>query len=372
MGQIYIFLLLTAVYLFSYMLSIYDENWARYSHVARIGYYLYCLAVIVRAIVFAKRVDAYEAFLFIYLFVYVALLLFHGDFDFSALNSVIYFPLVSLCFSFLLKGKRVLMEDDMRSISQVVLFFLSVNLIFFLYNIFSLGVTSGLVINTIYFTVTSAIFALFLRSFFIKIAVVSALMSVCLAVGKGAPFLALMVVAFFLVWEFMFKNGSSAVKISSFLVFLVALTLLALMSIGYLDKIDFSILSSGRTGLYARVLGDIYETNLSELFFGHGFNGVAEKYGYSSHNDFLEVIYNFGLVGLILYISIYLYMVFHIGGNFKRSKQGALYPLLSVFLVFFTLSSVSHLIFIPSYSVYIYLALLVCIRLGKGREYSVS
>ena len=72
---------------------------------------------------------------------------------------------------------------------------------------------------------------------------------------------------------------------------------------------------SGREIFYALVLDGWIESNISEQFWGHGFGSVQklllEKYGMaiSSHNGFLDCIYVYGLLGLIIYFLIFIVLI---------------------------------------------------------------
>ena len=62
---------------------------------------------------------------------------------------------------------------------------------------------------------------------------------------------------------------------------------------------------SGRNIIYEDVWAAIKSTSFMERFFGYGYNGVflTNAASSSAHNDFLEVLYDYGLFGFALYIS---------------------------------------------------------------------
>ena len=78
-----------------------------------------------------------------------------------------------------------------------------------------------------------------------------------------------------------------------------------------------------------------------EIFIGNGFEGTYYKYGdlSSMHNDFLEVFYTLGLLGLVLLISFY----YRIYGRMKillKNNDNLLTPYMSTALLFFIFSFV--------------------------------
>jgi O-antigen ligase len=64
---------------------------------------------------------------------------------------------------------------------------------------------------------------------------------------------------------------------------------------------------SGRVEIWMAVLEIIHNSRLQEIFIGHGTEMVhvdlLSHYGfaYDAHNDFLEILYDSGFVGILLY-----------------------------------------------------------------------
>lgn len=70
------------------------------------------------------------------------------------------------------------------------------------------------------------------------------------------------------------------------------------------DDIDESG-GSGRQDMYVRILEFYEASSAGEKMFGHGFDAVKEQVlGISAHNDFLEVLYDYGVFSAILYIIV--------------------------------------------------------------------
>lgn len=117
---------------------------------------------------------------------------------------------------------------------------------------------------------------------------------------------------------------------------------------------------SGRMDIYENTFRIYKEQSLTKQLFGIGFDGVRlkgwnappERY-YSAHNDFLEILVDFGLMGLLLYCIVIIQLlrilrkVYHyLNGEYKQIMCSSL-------IVFFVQSSVSHIYLYPTYFCYL-------------------
>lgn len=94
----------------------------------------------------------------------------------------------------------------------------------------------------------------------------------------------------------------------------------------------------------------IKESSADELIIGHGQYGVRRDspLEISAHNDFLEVIYDYGLIIFVLYIFLWLHVVRRCYQLFKA--RSTLYlPYVVSLSIFIVMSMVSHLILYASY-----------------------
>ena len=105
--------------------------------------------------------------------------------------------------------------------------------------------------------------------------------------------------------------------------------LITLMNL-FISQNDLSILErlgniqddggSGRDFVWAYTWRMITEeSNVLPLLFGHGFNAVYSDsmLELSAHNDFLEIIYDYGFIGLLLYFALYVQLFSY----YKRIKK---------------------------------------------------
>lgn len=101
---------------------------------------------------------------------------------------------------------------------------------------------------------------------------------------------------------------------------------------------------SGRTSLYQHVEQLIFESSVLGWIFGHGWDGVARASmsGLSAHNDFLEILYDFGIVAFICYVIFIVRMFRHLIKLLKCNHGFA--PAMAASLgIFISNSFVSHI-----------------------------
>ena len=100
----------------------------------------------------------------------------------------------------------------------------------------------------------------------------------------------------------------------------------------------------------------IENSSADALVLGHGHFGVRRDslLEISAHNDFLEVIYDYGLVILVLYIGLWVY-VFKRCIKLYRDNSELFLPYAVSLSIFLVMSMVSHLILYTSYFNYLVL-----------------
>lgn len=105
---------------------------------------------------------------------------------------------------------------------------------------------------------------------------------------------------------------------------------------------------SERDVLWEDVINKIGSSDIPELIAGHGYNTVSRdsNYGRSAHNDFLEVTYDYGVIGLVLYlIAFFAFAKDTIVHIIRKTKYA---PMMAFTMaIYFFLSMVSHIIIYP-------------------------
>lgn len=114
-----------------------------------------------------------------------------------------------------------------------------------------------------------------------------------------------------------------------------------------------SILSdkgSGRDKVYKATFDLIINTDFTSFLFGHGWNSVVlkSKANLSAHNDLLEVLYDFGVFALLLYLFVWIELVKYFRSMIRRNSKYA--PVMAFTIVSFLVNSmVAHVLLYPSY-----------------------
>ena len=109
---------------------------------------------------------------------------------------------------------------------------------------------------------------------------------------------------------------------------------------------------SGRMDIFSKVLLIIEHRTFDKNIIGEGCDAVIKYIGYSAHNDFLEMFFDYGIFGLIIYLLFFVRMVSStiksrkLGNNFFQANIASI-------IVFIVMSMVSHLWLYPTYFAYI-------------------
>lgn len=189
---------------------------------------------------------------------------------------------------------------------------------------------------------------------FISIAFVAAAMVLSLKRG-GAISFAMALVIFYLVNVHISKGSIKIKNIVQILAALVAIYLIINMGMqSYTDDLLERLESmredegSARVQVYETTWKMIVNSDISKLWLGHGWDSVV-KYSpmnLSAHNDFLEVIYDFGIIAFCLYLYFY-YTLYKL--MFKLIHRRSEYASAFAFSVItFTINStVAHILIYP-------------------------
>lgn len=111
---------------------------------------------------------------------------------------------------------------------------------------------------------------------------------------------------------------------------------------------------SNRLDIYFEVLQLIKNSNWDDYLIGHGHNSVITytTLKASAHNDWLEVFFDYGFPGLILYTLLHIQLV-KMGLSLIRSKSTFSGPFAASYVIFFVMSLTSHLIIYPTFFIFI-------------------
>ncbi len=107
---------------------------------------------------------------------------------------------------------------------------------------------------------------------------------------------------------------------------------------------------NGRTTIYEITILMQLTSSVDEWIFGHGHYGVWKDSPseISAHNDFLEVMYDYGCIIFFLYLCLWGYVIKRLIYLYRRQSPYLLAYMAS-FAIFFVMSMVSHLVLYTSY-----------------------
>lgn len=135
---------------------------------------------------------------------------------------------------------------------------------------------------------------------------------------------------------------------------------------------------SGRTERYENVIEHYKKLPFLNQVVGIGFDGVRYKFnlsdiamedGGSAHNDFLEMLCDFGLIGLILYFVV-VFNLLRMTRRCKSISKPLYFANVAGLIVFFVMSMVSHLFLYGTY--FGYLAILWGFSNGMQRRIGIA
>lgn len=125
---------------------------------------------------------------------------------------------------------------------------------------------------------------------------------------------------------------------------------------------------NGRLDIYVRLFSLLKQSSLGEILFGHGgLNAVANTLGISAHNDFFEILFDFGAFGLIVYLLFICQIIVVFLKSLRKNDSIAPSMIYSI-SIFVVLSMISHLIFVLKYCMLLMAFLGICISELREKE----
>jgi hypothetical protein len=105
---------------------------------------------------------------------------------------------------------------------------------------------------------------------------------------------------------------------------------------------------SDRLVIYGNIIQGVQASDVRGLVLGHGHGSSLEAFGITAHNDFLEVVYDYGVVGVLLYCLLHGTLMRKAFVLIRRRSPYASAFALS-YALFLAMSMTSHLIIYPTY-----------------------
>lgn len=373
---IYIYVLLINIYLLQYLFKVYSLNYND-----KIRYYIVFIISLLFVYMFIRYimmnlVIPYIVIVFLtYLFYVFFINFFTGKFNTSVLIESGFFPLLFLLSYFIFD--TYFEKRTMENIIIIFNIFFVVYFSLYIYEIFFVRNRSGMIINSIYYQLLITPFFLLNRNYKIKVIFLLMLSFSVLVSQKRTAFISL----FIIIIYYLFFNINKRKKFNykKLLVFIFCLFIFIFMNNILKENFKFNILyrfsslstdkGSGRLTLILEIINQLKKNTIIDSLIGHGIftSGKYTSIGVESHNDFVEMLWSYGIIGFILYLGIYIFLIKQI----KIFKQSKFYfqPIYTVsIIIFFILSLFSQLIFIPTYMVYLSIFWSYCIVLSREKE----
>lgn len=312
-------------------------------------YGLYICVIIEREYLQFAMIKCYMVFMFTMWFFSSFVIYFSPNWGISTLFHFITIPYGFLCFMvFYWLG----LKNDIRKYPYI-LYFTFVIIIYILFVsmrtfYFHVSEDKGAVADVYYIVGLLPIIFIYTPK---KFRVVPFLLT-CIAVmmtGKRTGFLALVTIFifYFLPNDFE-KRKSFFIRIILFVILLIIVYFVITQLTTFFDLRMFDRLSnlsedggSGRAERWANIWNSMCtEDDIIPLFVGYGYDAVIRLVGGHAHNDFLEILYNYGIIVLGLYVAFFITMIVECIKmyklNFVYAREFMVAIVVSMFLAMFS------------------------------------
>ncbi len=287
------------------------------------------------------------------------------DFIFSILE-VTYCPLIFLFFFFITKSYPIMFEKS--KFIYFLLFLIGTSLYLSIFKYQNLNTANNLAsLNDVYYLLLLLPWILILDNKYVRyIGVVFIFIAVVYSMKRTA----IISMNISMIIYYFLERFTSRKKINIKIITYLAVTLCLFYLIfnfvntntgGYLGSrfSDFGEdQGSGRILIYKRVIDLQLSGTIDDWFLGNGHNNVRRYLSIrkinnlSAHNDFLEVLFDYGLPGIFMYLLLHIYLIIMCLKLIKeRSLLGP--PMAVSYSLFLFISLTSHLIIYASYFSYL-------------------
>ncbi len=283
------------------------------------------------------------------------------------LTEVLWWPSVFILFTSLFKYNA----DYYRWIRSFVYLIFFVNTALFLLEISTrLSSSEALRTNTVFFVLMLAPLATLIRNTRNRFALLFLVLTCSVMSGKRSAMIA---IALLLLIEWVrYMRTSSRNKFRTVIISVFSAVLLAGAVFAVESALGISFVErfqgleedggSGRTEAFVQVSFRYSQLPFEDKLLGCGHNAVrvedfvsldfSKDEALSAHNDFLEVLYDYGLIGLILYL-LFVFRIIALTRYWRKVDKEYYYSMLGSLAVFFVMSMVSHLVIYPTYFAYL-------------------
>lgn len=367
-----------------------------------------CFIAFCTIFIYKKKIPLiYYLIFFIYSIFYIIILGNNNLFgEIQGLLRVFYFPLLLVSFYELKEEIRISKKTLFITLSLYLIFIfipIILNSGFKSYQITKAGTlgyfNSANEISGIISILTPIIFITFSNknNYLLKSLYILLYLIVILTIGTKTPLLSLLItIGMAFIWIILtsFKNKKYKTIISSFLIILVGMSTLILtipqtnfyknikVHLDYLKVKDVTdIIDNGnlidhfifsqRVTFFTDRKYTYDNSNISHKLFGIGYYDQENKQAKLIEMDYLDIYFNHGLIGFILFFSAYVYVLIKM--SLQKSKRDFNLFMLntSILLVLFLSLFTGHIITAPSVSLIVISLIMLVVNYGK-KEYVLN
>jgi len=253
--------------------------------------------------------------------------------------------------------KEPKLKETITSCYAIILLFLSILVIFNEFVVRNSGVMSGL--NTVYWIEMGMPIACLTKNKRLRISLLCIIGIAVIASLKASALLAYvlpMILGVFI--DSQSKKGTLTMRNFLLLLSMVAMFVMlpfiedfvnSVFGFDWATKFSNSLESggSGRFDIYDRVIKFQMSSTPLEWLFGHGYEGVQRATGsLSAHNDFLEVLYDYGLIAFVPYLMAFFHLIKMSKGLLAKNRMVGIALAMSS-IQFFVMSCFSHMVIYP-------------------------
>lgn len=270
-------------------------------------YFLFLLLSIIkhmRSILFPRR---FVVSLFMFLYFIIIYFLKLNVFDITALMNIVMIAIIAVV------GYMNVIPNDRTLLDVIVSIYIAIMAVMYMAQVINgKYVSQSAAINAIYYVVVLLPYVLIMRNKLLKILGSIIIVLISLVSLKSTAILLVIVVALL----FYFSN-KKRVSIKTFTLPIVLIIVYVIVSLflSYFYDIDIYktfVLANlqdggnGRVDIWTDVIRRFQNNSIFEKIFGVGYEGVSKTsammFNYSAHNDFLEILFDYGIVGLVFFL----------------------------------------------------------------------
>ena len=230
------------------------------------------------------------------------------SFDITSFMNIVMVAVIAIV------GYICVLPNDRRLIDVIVSIYIFImSIMYILQVIHGRYVSQSAAINSIYYVVVLLPYVLVMREKSLKIFDSLIIVLISLVSFKST---AIMIVIF--VALLFYLSNKKQVTLKAFtlpivLIIVYVLVSLFLYSLYGIDVYNTFVLANlqdggnGRVDIWADVIRRFQNNSLIDKLFGVGYEGVSKTsvmmFNYSAHNDFLEILFDYGIFGLVLFVA---------------------------------------------------------------------